>query len=266
MVSLPQDLKIKSSSVPQHQVLETTRPSLHRRDWGLKANLPEAASTKTIQYRGIDSDIGLPDVEYKTDFATKLQMFNELGQLVTLQGACPEIPSLFQAGKRPPKSAINLSKSQKRRILAQARLRGPEYVKNLDSQSQGKAVRNIERFLKLDEGSLDGNEDDTGTSAVGLSYAQKGTLHNSPDGMTTARPTKGRFLRSSASTDGRVAVAGFVARISRQPDASFLMHKTPRDVYPFRAESRQNGEVMLSVTQKSDQSDTGRNLDKLLPS
>lgn len=265
MGSLPQELKIRSSRVPQHQVLETTRASQHRRNWGLKANLPEAATTKSIEYRGIDNSIGLPDVEYKTDFASKLRMFNELGQVVTLQGACPEVPSLFAAGKRPAKSALKLSKVQKRRLLAEAQLRRPEYVGNLENREQGKAVRNIERFLKLEEGSLDGNEEDIGISAVGLSYAQKGTLHNGPGGMSTARPTKGRFLRSSASTDGRVAVAGFVARISRQPDASFLMHKTPKDVYPFRAESRQSGEVTLSVTQKTDDSDTSRNLDKLLP-
>lgn len=256
----PEHLAIRSEHVPKQQVLETTAASFHRRNWGLKGPLPTKAKSTLITYGRMESDVGFPDIDYNPNFLRKVTKFSELGTRVQLAPSNSEFPSLFATGSRPFPAVSQLGRRKLRKAMADAEDRRQEYLAYIKSRpmaaigangstfSAAQSPATAERFLGLQTSST---PTQTAISAIGLSYELKGVIHNSLNGLQSARIVPGRVLARRANSVSSAAVGGFVARMISPASAQEGVTVVHEKTVPFRVErvvSSPDGEVNLSVS------------------
>ncbi|CDK24459.1 unnamed protein product [Kuraishia capsulata CBS 1993] len=232
---------------PTHQIIEAPPSSFHRRNFGLKYNLPEKLKSRYIVVESVDNEDGLPEFENLSGFYWKKLRFQEMN--IPISSAGGKNPLFFDKTLHPldPNDALGIVQTNEiskllnilpgtpEKKFAQVQnklstLRRPFFKwlakAHPDKVANQDLLNEVIEFLKLHPQLLEVPElplrkyaTDPAKGSLrlagtgGLSYKLKGRLTNSPDGIQTAKAVPGRFLEAS-SIYRPMAVGGFVGNAS----------------------------------------------------
>ena len=261
---------------PTHQVIETKPALLKFHEWGLKSAIPSKVKTQYLMYKELDTLERLTDFEPRgganwnrirvQEFGlsprynanTKNPLFNKehydfssLNEVFTKfffekqqhgsmkYGSLSESRKLFIKNVRQefkewlvakyPEAILNQSFTKPDNMLTY----GKEFLQSYNNRSSSKL-----------------NSPDTMIGTGGLTYALKGRLRNSPNGVIQKHIVPGRFV--APTNDNKIAaIGGFVANaassvISAQPQ-KWVSNRDK--IYPFEVSnlSVNNGQITLDA-------------------
>lgn len=285
-VATPLSKKLRGDSpVPTHQIIYTPKSSAARSSFGIKTRLPKQIGQSHIVFNDIDNPKNMPDVEkYSGKYYNRLK-FQELGMPVKHfhSEANPLFPteSTKASPSTKPDSILasfnlndNATSNDVSRILAKnpdlnrrfqqwllknsprlllsRPLRYTDLLQKFLCSQEDLVRRDLElNDLRRPHGKTTTNAPKVGVQGTaGFSYAQKGRLSNSPNGVKYGTIVPGRLVG-----DREAAVGGFIASVNDR--TTMLQHnyaknfpgKHPRQfVMPFKlseAEVTPNGSVKM---------------------
>lgn len=251
----------RSRKVPVLQVLKTTPASFHRKDWGVKANLPAKAKDVHISLEALDSAVGILPYEPASGFYRKLQRFREFGVHLQMP-RYSEVDNLLKASPRSSTTWSTMSKEDKMRLYQRARSRRHEFheymktslssAKELYSTSAN-LTKHIEKFMGIQPVishlSMDSSAE-ANVSSAGLSYALKGSLYNTPRGIQEYKRVPGRVLNGRGAKVA-AGLGGFVSNVTishamnMAQSASSLRAEAVYEFIVQRAQATQMGHIEL---------------------
>lgn len=228
------------SSVPTHQIIYTPQASAHRSNFGIKTTLPSQIGRSHIVFNDIDNAKNMPDVEKYSGHLYTRKKFQETG--IAVKNYLSEQNPLF-----PSETTKTKTKSSDGTILGGLNLNGrsglAEVKKVLASNSalyskfKSWILRNHPQVLVLQVSSqtlkglvvefvsthpevnpkefsmTDMVRNDNSNIKIqgtgGFSYAQKGRLANSPNGIKHGVIAPGRIVH-----EREAAIGGLVAGVN----------------------------------------------------
>lgn len=285
-VATPLSKKLRGESyIPTHQIIYTPKSSAIRSSFGIKTQLPKQVGQSHIVFNDIDNPKNMPDVEkYSGKYYNRLK-FQETGMVVKnfQNESNPLFPSSTTKSTTSYKvdsilASFNLNDNATTADVTRLLSRNPELNKRFQQwllknsprlllskplrysdllrkflSSQSDIVR---QELQLNDlarpyGKATSNAPRTKIQGTGgFSYAQKGRLTNSPNGVKYGVIAPGRMVG-----DREAAIGGFVASVNDR--TTLLQHNYSRNfpgkhsrqfVMPFKlneVEITGNGSVKM---------------------
>ncbi|KAA8899435.1 hypothetical protein TRICI_006349 [Trichomonascus ciferrii] len=219
---------------PSHQVVATTPASFHRRDWGLKAPIPEKHRSLYVNVQAMDSPEGIAQYEAGSGFYRKLQRFRELG--VPLKHGNMQV-DYFLTRSDQGKTLLDIPKHELERLMKIAPEKRKEFKKFLEQKRSTQTIKTRDdmdsyaaEFWNFNP--IHAHSMRKSRSSIGLNYGLKGTLHNTPDGMRTGKIVPGRVVNGGIENRA-VGIAGFVAESSHRRMGAQDSPLAVRDVQQF---------------------------------
>lgn len=246
---------------PTHQVIQTTPNSLYRKDYGLKANLPSKVKSRFLELDEMDTMQRMTDFECLSGSYWKKVRFQEMNLPISFKKNAlfegfteikPKSENLTNLSVLLNFDYKNATDGELKILLGKLReLRKPfvEWLlKTKPSvllQQSNDFSSEIRDFLAMCEKSpyhykklsqlglkKDGSLKTAGTA--GLSYALKGRLCNTPNGIQAKKIIPGRYV---GDLNKNFAVGGFIARGADSASTSVAqMIKSVRDKHPRQLE------------------------------
>lgn len=261
--------KSRGALFPTHQVVETRDAALSRQEWGLKYALPQKLKSRYIVLNDFDSLERIVDFEAGGGDHYRRLRFQELGIVPERDTKDSQFTSkpnpLFQdsnvSASKKIETVLEVRPDCKKKKLdsviielEELRPEFKEYVlKNHPKELKEKGLTG-DRFqdvaaaflkehrLKTDTNkiaSLKRKDDFKFAGTGGLSYALKGRLRTTPNGVVHREAAPARYVGS------RFALGGFVAEGSFKNAA--IDRTTVLAVSPTRATIKANGAVSIDV-------------------
>lgn len=202
---------------PSHQVVTTTPASFHRRDWGLKAPIPEKHRSLYVNVQAMDSPEGLAQYESGSGFYRKLQRFRELG--VPLKQGNMHL-DYFSARSDKSKTLLGLPQYKLNRLIKRAPSKRQEFKEFIEDKRKDSKSRNTKADMTRfavefwNFNPIHAHSVGKSRSSIGLNYSLKGALHNTPEGLRTGKIVPGRVV--NGYTRNTVGLGGFVAESSHR--------------------------------------------------
>lgn len=269
---------------PTHQIIYTPKSSAIRSDFGIKSALPKQIGFSHIVYNDIDNAKNMPDVEkYAGPFYNRLK-FQEMGMPVKTQHR--ENPLFKSSTTKTPTNAkelddttedsvtfgLNLKSNASTHIVKKVLQKNPNFYRRFNewmlknypdkliSNVSKNETRLVNEFMSSDSGlkvpklnilrnNVASNKKIQGTG--GFSYAQKGRLTNTPNGIKYGFIAPGRIVDKREA-----AIGGFIANINDHASLQKTYTKSApgkhqrQFVLPFKitdAEMTQSGKVKLEA-------------------
>lgn len=253
--------KVNSSNVPHLQVLKTTPAAFHRKNWGLKTNLPAKTQSIYIDVEALDNEVGILPFKPASGPYRKIQRFRELGLNLQLPRT-GEFENFFQLKKGKGQTWTSMKKDQMKDLCSKARRRRQAFlkylqennasVKDLHSSSSNNITKHVENFMgfKPSAAVKPLNRSGTAVSALGLSYNLKGSLHNTPSGLQLYKTVPGRVV-SGRNNRNAAGLGGFVSKTTishsmmRKQGSNSIREKNVENFIVQRAQATHNGVVEL---------------------
>ncbi|CUM66422.1 uncharacterized protein PRCAT00004086001 [Priceomyces carsonii] len=247
-----------SSPVPTHQIIYTPKSSAIRSNFGIKTTLPKQIGFSHIVFNDIDNYKNMPDVEKYSGKMYNRMKFQEMGLVLKnyfndhnplfpseatkteLETSSDSILAEFNlsdsAGVSEVKLLLKENPGLYKRFHAWLIKNNPQcFVTSMPAKrllSLLKQYLSSDKTIKKREVGLEDfitrNDSSRGTPKIqgtgGFSYAQKGRLRNTPNGIKYGVVAPGRLVG-----DREAAIGGFVASVN---DRTTLLQNNYSKNYP----------------------------------